>query len=732
MAQHGGWHRDPRWGPTLDIIKNPLSISSKDLPKNHYTLEFWFKLKHYPLINSINNIERHPVLLRLFYRDHHPHKKVYKSLPLRYGTKQLTIANSINKYQQQEWFQLVIVNGAFNKTAGGGVGKLYINGKMVDQEIPLPDKIHKLVVGNGDDTTGKWKLRHNRHYSDNLLGQVRIYNRALDSYEVQNNYYSAAKNYGLVINRVTKPVSFGLTIKLPMTPRKNSKDNYNRMSTLQIQDLSGLLSQIQTLQTAQQSAPPAPSAPMIMANGKKMECKNVKIRDDGMVFNNDPAKRLQDLKADLLLLNSNPEYFLQMLRNDSNKKDEATIKLMLNQPAATAPAAAVNNMAGVLDNPFKSKVLVTYLKHNPKHFVELLNGNVFNTDQLSKLNNLLKYEDGVTGANHNNEHFENYDQDYHQALDMLSQIVDRPGLAGIAVHHQQPQHQSMSPPVAMNRQPVYPAYAQMANSADKIANIMEERHQMDLAHQQAKKHRRFNRKIHLMNLNIRDDAIRIKQLEHELAEHKNILGLIMSRTGKCLGSVNNKGQITHTKHRGHGQPENGPVKIVMDRKKYQVNISNILKQHQFHNSTVKQLMALAAKDNNMDILGQCVNRNNKTIATIISYGNEKLYIPTVESTPEKTLPILAVIDAAASTKKSKKNKNNKKSKKNKDKKTECKDGSCAPGYKQELPAEAKTSWTKAIFGSKTHEQKQDELNDAKEKSRKANQKVKDLQQDLNK
>ena len=83
---------------------------------------------------------------------------------------------------------------------------------------------------------------------------------------------------------------------------------------------------------------------------------------------------------------------------------------------------------------------------------------------------------------------------------------------------------------------------------------------------------------------------------------------------------------------------------------------------------------------------QCVNSNNKTIGTIINYGQDNLFIPTVETEPVSSLPILAMIKANPEEKA---------------KKTECTGSKCSPGFQTELPVEAKRGWTEAIFGTPT-------------------------------
>jgi len=118
---------------------------------------------------------------------------------------------------------MVIVSGTNDSTSSGGVGKLYINGKLVDKSLDLPINLDKITVGQLVGLTGKWKSLANPVYHDSILGKIRIYNRPLDKYEVDTNYYSLAKNYGLEVSKESTHVKHGLIREFPVKSSKITK-----------------------------------------------------------------------------------------------------------------------------------------------------------------------------------------------------------------------------------------------------------------------------------------------------------------------------------------------------------------------------------------------------------------------------------------------------------------------------------------------------------------------------
>ena len=312
----------------------------------------------------------------------------------------------------------MIVNGAYNMTAGGGLGKLYINGQNVSGELPLPNKVNKIVIGN--KLHGNWKVLNNPSYVDNMVGTIRIYARALDTHEINNNYYASAKKYGLELNRVSQYVQHGLV------KRYNSEKNnihYKMQSQPNVPSVPQMPSPHMPSVPQMPSVPPTQLVPQPGTNNistmiqsqNNMQCHPVKIEEDGKIHRLDLMQPKQDVNANLLMLNSNPEEFMKLLQDKKTARncDKVTRTVVYNNVRNNPN---IHNFGSIMDNPFKSQVLVNYFKNNPRHFITVLNSNIFDVDQLAKLNEMLKQED----ANHGRESFTNYDPNYHYALKLLS------------------------------------------------------------------------------------------------------------------------------------------------------------------------------------------------------------------------------------------------------------------------------------------------------------------------
>lgn len=684
---------DERWGRHWNLSGNTVDFTNLKLGDT-FTIDMWFRLHYYPVMKGENI--KNPTLM--VFGD---------NFRIHYDAAHIHIGITNNKYSQDEWFHLVIVCGNDSQTASGGSGKLYINSKLTDSTLDLPANFNNIIVGNVPPKG--YYSSHNPAYIDNLLGAVKIYGRALDSHEVGNNFMSLAQTYGLVVDARAPYIKTGLIIDhqpFPPKPKdkeKNINDNYKSMSELQ--QLSKLFAQ---LHSELKGATPAATT------STSVKCRDVAI----------PEPKTE-VSADLVMLSSNPEFFMKMLRQPSIKLDEATRKVHFARESCTA-----KELSDILSNQFKANLLVTYLKQNPKNFIDILSSNMLNLDQLSQLNNMLKQSASIEAFS---EGIEEDDEEYAQALSMLNNYLEGkqhhrghgrkhhsrasvievqvptapvPTVATpqyIMVQQPQPQHQ----PHMQSHQPTHstmpliqphaqvPAVPQsmydLASSTGKIAHMMEQdRVELELKKQHEKERNLF-KKLHKMNKEINDGNDRIHKLEKLLTLQKDLVGVLVNKAGQCVGAVGKGGKI----HKGKSDLHE-PVNIIMNKSEYQLNIANILKQHQLHNLTITELAKMSRKDKHMHLLGQCINRNHHTIAAIVRYSDENHYIPTVESEPLADLPIIAMIDASSSE--SPKDTKHKVAaqKPTEAPKKECKDGKCAPGFKPVLPSFATASWLSGL------------------------------------
>ena len=271
------WHKDSRWGYYKPILNSEFNINM--VTNNSYSLEFWFKLKHYPVINRKTTKENNPTLLFMQTGTTDRSKYGKQLFRVSFGKKHIRSGQSVIRYPESEWFQLVLVNCAYNKTSSGGVGKCYLNGKLVDDKFVLPERLNRVIVGQKLLASGDQIVRNNPTYHDCIVGDIRIYNRALDKYEINTNYYASAKNYGLVLNKSTNYVNFGLIRKYGN--EKNLQNNY-----MDTQDLSNLFAQLH--KSLEAKANPG-------AAKKTQNCEGA--------FKGKTKHRTKDIKADLILLN---------------------------------------------------------------------------------------------------------------------------------------------------------------------------------------------------------------------------------------------------------------------------------------------------------------------------------------------------------------------------------------------------------------------------------------------
>jgi hypothetical protein len=330
-----------------------------------------------------------------------------------------------------------------------------------------------------------------------------------------------------------------------------------------------------------------------------------------------------DVDDDIVILNRNPEMFLKQLNEPAYR---TTKKLMLqNQPKIDQ-----DDYSGILDNPFKLRLLVVYLQSNPKHFMTILKSESLTSEQLMTLNNAIKNEGttnlsqaeigayasskpiGITPNLNPDAEVEgfwspisqNSHHDYQVALHMLEAQVD------------QQQKQADSGPYA-------PYVSQLASQAGNQGA-----HDVDMMDT-----------IKKLNKNISDFDVRSDKLANLLARQTTVLGLIISKqTGKCVGAIDQDGKIKHCSH----HEAQSPYDIIVNKRSYSLNLNNILQQHRLHGSSVKQILK-QCKEMNMGVMGQCANVYGKIIGLIVRKDDGNHYIPTQPTQPVQAVPILALL-----------------------------------------------------------------------------------------
>lgn len=585
---------DERWGGHLDIGQRGNVVIPVNKSMEYYTIELWAKLKKYPIIRTVkgSQVMIEPTLLTI------------GSVKVTYGDEKLLFKDTVTQqsvyinYTANEWFQIAITNGEPD-SLGYTMGNIYINGKRSDNTMIFPTDLSMLRIGNHLRNTDK--IMTNTNYpSESSLGVVRIYNRILDKHEVYNNYLAQAKQYSLMMRTEASPVKSSLIMEL--IPKKKHIDKVTKhwYTTNQVRTryqqpkrknpTSNYMNNTDELQKILQS----------LHNTKRVEQRH---------------NRKKDVDANIIILSRNPEMFMKHLRKPV---DQETKKLMVK----TQPKVHQEDYQAIFDNPFKVKLLVSYLQSNPKHFISLLKSDKLSPEQLVTLSNALSGRAGneTTQANafvegfhgHDIEYdFErraNNDPSYKLALDLLQQQL-------ATVPEQTNNH-----------------FSKLAASTDRIAGIMNYNHHKQLVKDNIRERTDVMNVIHNLNERVSDVKARSRKLERLLAQHHQMMGLIVSQNnGKCVGTIDGHGKIKHCAHKDAQSPYN----IIVNKGAY----GDILKRHQMHGLTAEQLM----NKPNIQVLGQCINTRGKTVGLLVRQGPSNTYIPTIESEPVEAIPILAVL-----------------------------------------------------------------------------------------
>jgi hypothetical protein len=336
----------------------------------------------------------------------------------------------------------------------------------------------------------------------------------------------------------------------------------------------------------------------------------------------DSTFRLADLEGNIVILSRNPEMFLRHLKQPI---DESTKKIMMQTQAQVSN----EDYAGIFASPLKLKLLTTYLQSNPIHFMTLLRSDVLTTDQMTVLSDALSIGSSSQG----------------QAAYMSNTLVTGPD-TGI----EQPQKLPL-PQVDASSLSVFgageetvegfeeavsdPTYLEAINLLDLKINA-----QPPSTGQSLPQPDLMNTIRHLNN-NISDVHARANRLEMLLAEQSAVIGLIISKqSGKCIGAISRNGKISHCSRKA----AQSPYDIIVNGHDYQLNLNNILQQHHLHGTTVEGVQEQTRKLG-MIVLGQCVNVYGKTIGLIVRAVDGNHYIPVKPSTPNRDIPILAIISS---------------------------------------------------------------------------------------
>tara|TARA_A100001015_G_C15024590_1_gene729780 strand:- start:587 stop:2749 length:2163 start_codon:yes stop_codon:yes gene_type:complete len=618
---------DERWGGHMDIgNRGNVSIQVKKL--EHYTIELWLRLKKYPIIHRKKDNQQvlvDPTVLtvgnvRVTYDDKKIKFKDHKTLQAVY----------IN-YEPEQWFQLAISNGKTG-SLGYDTGSIYINGKEVNTTMIFPPDISLFKIGN--DLQAKDKVLINTNYeSESSLGVVRIYQRVMSKHEIYNNYLAQAKQYALLMKRSASPISDSLVMEL--LPEKEHYDkttnywystkqvikrratNKNPIKDYKMSRTDELTKLLQSLQFSRSSVPPQHSPPA------------------------HPQQGATEVGSNIIILSRNPEMFMKHLKNPADLMTKQLMTQGQNTPMK-------HDYDGIFDNPFKIKLLVNYLQSNPEHFLDLLKSDALNQEQLITLSNALNGR-GMTQVNKVVEGFTSGpmgDPTYDAALGLLQQQImlrplQRPSPPNLGVGHA-------------------PYVNDLVTSTSTIARIMADHHKTQKLNEKLARRAQFMDTIRYLNSKIKDSSVRTDKLEHLLAQQNKILGLILSKNnGKCVGTIDLNGKIKHCEHK-HAK---SPYDIIVNSRSYGLSLNNILQQHRLTGATVEQILE-ESKQNGMTVLGQCINTTGKTIGLLVRMGKSNHYIPTVESNPVPSVPILAILAPN----------------KHKEDLSQCSSGKCEPGY----------------------------------------------------
>ena len=641
---------DQRWNGHYNISTSKLVIDTSIQPHTQtWTMELWLNLKPFPLKSESRSRSG-------------SNRLTMKPLEIKYTDKYLIINGTQIKYQQQEWFQLVLVSGSEGSLVRDSI-RAYINGRLVNHSISGLSSINRLVFKN-------YSIRKNPLESGSMLGLVRIYNVSLGKHYIQNNYSGNSSQFGLELVIGGPITKHGLIKTLPK-PKKDVKKNaitsYSKMDSSELHQLSKLFASMQS-----PSARPKPKQ-------SKRSCRGSRSRSRHSMVKKQIPPNVFKLMS---LLNSNPEVFMRRLQQGA---------LIDRSEPAPESSISMEETDSLFSDQVKVDLLVSYFKRSPKSLIAVLKNNLLNSEQLTKLMFSFNKSDS--------DGFHDYNPDLEQALALLDATQQQ--------LHLQRQPRSL-PQVATPD-------TRIADSLGQIADMMNHDRQKQRIIRDVKAKNNVLSSIKRLNDSSLTNEAKLNQLEKVLAKQNEILGLVVSqRSGKCVGTIKGNGKIkkaptiagackckSKSKGRCNCANNSSPYNIILNTKKYQVNMKNILNQHQLQGQTIKKLVKIAQKpDSEITIVGQCINRDHLTIAAIVVYKKENHYLPTITSKPYPGLPILAMIDA------------NPKEKAEseavaeaeagpKETVAKCLSGSCGPGFKQVEPEIAQKGWLSHLSESES-------------------------------
>ena len=529
-----------------------------------------------------------------------------------------SVSNCKIPYVTETWFQLVLTNGQVGQL-GHDVGGVYINGKGTSESIIFPAELHNITIGI-DVRKGDMLRLNNKYPSESSLGIIRIYNKILDKYEIYNNFLSGGRKYGILMETEASAVSNELYIEL--IPLKSNIQNNYWYSTEQIK--------IQELK-----------------NIKKIPINNYKMDNDlkqlesilkGLSMQPIKAKSApNEVEGNIIILSRNPEMFLKNLQYPP---DKITNQLM----RKTQVDIKQSDYVSIFDNPFKIKLLVTYMRSTPKHFLALLKSNVLTNEQLTILNSALQSNDTILtdstrtqqgGAFVMNGKINIPDIEYYDtALELLNNKV-----------------RNMTPPTYREPRSVgkYTPYLNdLAQSTTQIADIMSYNHNKQVLREKQNEKNQYMDTIQYLNDKITNAEQRTLQLEKLLKKQKSLMGLIVSkRSGKCIGAIDTKGDIKHCSHKEAQSPYN----IIVNKDVHKINIASIIEQQKLSGDTADEVVKKVAATTHMNVLGQCINTTSKVVGLIVRQGHANHYIPTKTGEPLQDIPILAILTPSSPTSK---------------------------------------------------------------------------------